>query len=99
MFPAFVYIFSLLDLSLVALCLFFGFVIFIDETVADIAEEYFLPEYNMSREAKYDFLEKNHQLDNIFTPRDNRNYSYQAYQFGYPKNNYDEALKSSDNDE
>ena len=73
--------------------------IFIDDTVTDILEEYFLPEYEMSREAKYDFLEKNHQLDNIFTPRDNGNYSYQAYQFGYPKNNYDEALKSSDNDE
>ena len=52
--------------------------------------KYFLPEYGMSRQEKYNFLAESKQFNDVFTPRRNGNFSVYAHNtFGYPLNSGD----------
>ena len=65
-------------------------VIFTDDAVVKIVTEYFLSEYGMSRQEKYNFLAESNQLNDVFTPRRNGNFSvYAQNTFGYSLNNGD----------
>ena len=60
--------------------------VFTDFSVGAIATEFFLPEYNMTREQKYKFLKESGQDGDVFTPHSNGEYSFYAVEnFGYPE--------------
>lgn len=63
--------------------------VFVDSSVGTIVTEYFLPDYNMTREEKYKYLSDNDMLD-VFTVKESGQHSgqysfYAVETFGYPK--------------
>ena len=50
-----------------------------------IVIKYFLLEYGIFKQKKYNFLAQSDQLTDVFTPRKNENFSVYAHNtFGYP---------------